>query len=189
MNDPPTRHAIAWPSPVHCGGLNSEMPVAPGAKSHRRVGLDMQKTVAFARQTIAELAEAAGRPASPAPQQAVVAGRVPFTPIQHWLFEQDLADVHHFNQSALLDLDPSEFPCRVAAPVPALSAGDRPVAPAPDAADGHDRSDPKRYSRVASIAVTAAREAWHDAGLRAGEPGAGVVIGSGGGGIDVGERQ
>ena len=37
--------------------------------------------------------------------------------------------------------------------------------------------------------MIAAREAWADAGLRIGEPNAGVVIGSGGGGIDVGERQ
>ena len=38
-------------------------------------------------------------------------------------------------------------------------------------------------------ASSPAREAWRDAGLRAGEPGAGVLIGSGGGGIDVGEKQ
>jgi len=37
--------------------------------------------------------------------------------------------------------------------------------------------------------VVAGREAWRDAGLRAGEPDAGVLIGSGGGGIDVGEKQ
>ena len=37
--------------------------------------------------------------------------------------------------------------------------------------------------------MIAAREAWNDAGLRAGEPNAGVLIGSGGGGIDVGEAQ
>jgi 3-oxoacyl-[acyl-carrier-protein] synthase II len=37
--------------------------------------------------------------------------------------------------------------------------------------------------------VIAAREAWRDAGLRAGEPRAGVLIGSGGGGIDIGEKQ
>ena len=48
---------------------------------------------------------------------------------------------------------------------------------------------PKRYSRAALIGVIAAREAWIDAGLRIAEPNAGVVIGSGGGGIDVGERQ
>ncbi len=51
------------------------------------------------------------------------------------------------------------------------------------------RADPKRYSRAALIGVIAAREAWVDAGLRIGEPNAGVVIGSGGGGIDVGERH
>ena len=37
--------------------------------------------------------------------------------------------------------------------------------------------------------MLAAREAWHDAGLSIGEPNAGVIIGTGGGGIDVGERQ
>jgi 3-oxoacyl-[acyl-carrier-protein] synthase II len=39
------------------------------------------------------------------------------------------------------------------------------------------------------IAVIAAREAWRDAGLRLAEPGAGVLVGSGAGGIDVAERQ
>ncbi len=37
--------------------------------------------------------------------------------------------------------------------------------------------------------MIAAREAWHDAGLRLAEPGAGVLVGSGAGGIDVAERQ
>ena len=54
---------------------------------------------------------------------------------------------------------------------------------------GTGRADPKRYSRAALFGVLAAREAWNDAGLRVGEPDAGVIIGSGGGGIDVGERQ
>ena len=59
-----------------------------------------------------------------------------------------------------------------------------------DGDDEHDgRADPKRYSRAALFGVIAAREAWRDAGLRAGEPRAGVLIGSGGGGIDVGEKQ
>jgi len=43
--------------------------------------------------------------------------------------------------------------------------------------------------RAAVFGVVAAREAWNDAGLGFGEANAGVVIGSGGGGIDVGERQ
>ena len=37
--------------------------------------------------------------------------------------------------------------------------------------------------------MIAASEAWQDAGLRLGEPGAGVLVGSGAGGIDVAERQ
>jgi 3-oxoacyl-[acyl-carrier-protein] synthase II len=55
--------------------------------------------------------------------------------------------------------------------------------------DAGYRADPKRYSRAALASVIAAREAWTDAGLGIAEPDAGVVIGSGGGGIDVGERQ
>lgn len=89
----------------------------------------------------------------------------------------------------LSDLDPSEFACRVAAPVPALTPDDVPVLAGDDGGEGRDRSDPKRYSRAALVAVIAAREAWQDAGLDPGEPGGGVVMGSGGGGIDVGERQ
>ena len=58
-----------------------------------------------------------------------------------------------------------------------------------DVWDADYRADPKRYSRAALIAVIAAREAWKDAGLHVGQPNAGVVIGSGGGGIDVGEKQ
>ena len=51
------------------------------------------------------------------------------------------------------------------------------------------RPDPRRYSRASLIGVIAATEAWADAGLRVGEPDAGVLIGSGAGGIDVAERQ
>lgn len=79
--------------------------------------------------------------------------------------------------------------CHVAAPVPTISLGDVPPLPGDDMEDPGYRADPKRYSRAALIGVMAAREAWLDAGLRIGEPGAAVIIGSGGGGIDVGERQ
>jgi len=65
---------------------------------------------------------------------------------------------------AITQFDVSSYPCRVAAWVPPVSIEDAPVL---EGEDGEGR----------------------DAGLRAGEPGAGVIIGSGGGGIDVGERQ
>jgi 3-oxoacyl-[acyl-carrier-protein] synthase II len=88
---------------------------------------------------------------------------------------------------AITHFDVSTYPCQVAAWVPPVSIAD---APALDGDGDHDgRADPKRYSRAALFGVIAAREAWSDAGLRAGDPGAGVLIGSGGGGIDVGEKQ
>ncbi|MEZ5283650.1 MAG: beta-ketoacyl synthase N-terminal-like domain-containing protein [Vicinamibacterales bacterium] len=88
---------------------------------------------------------------------------------------------------AITAFDAASFPCRVAADVPPLP--DDPVVLANENGHRASRADPKRYSRAADFAVRAAREAWQDAGLGFGEPRAGVIIGSGGGGIDVGERQ
>ena len=94
---------------------------------------------------------------------------------------------------AISGFDASLFPCQVAAPIPpGFSIDD---ATALDShkgngnGNGHGRPDPRRYSRASLIAVIAATEAWADAGLRLNEPGAGVVVGSGAGGIDVAERQ
>src|SRR5690349_22880140 len=85
---------------------------------------------------------------------------------------------------AIGEFDASALPCRVAAPVPALDGSHIPPLEGDEDGDAQSRADPKRYSRTALIGVMAAREAWADAGLRAGEPGGGVIIGSGGGGID-----
>ena len=90
---------------------------------------------------------------------------------------------------AIAEFDTTTFACRIAAPVSGVTIEDMPPVAGDDVRDPEYRADPKRYSRAALIGVIAAREAWNDAGLRAGEPSAGVVIGSGGGGIDVGERQ
>src|SRR4051812_11639293 len=90
---------------------------------------------------------------------------------------------------AITEFDASGFGCRVAAPVMGVTIDDVPQLDGDDMWDPEYRADPKRYSRAALIGVIAAREAWKDAGLRVGEPNAGVIVGSGGGGIDVGERQ
>jgi len=90
---------------------------------------------------------------------------------------------------AIADFDASTFGCRVAAPVSNVTIDDVPQLAGDDIWDHDYRADPKRYSRAALVGVIAAREAWGDAGLSIAEPNAGVVIGSGGGGIDVGERQ
>jgi 3-oxoacyl-[acyl-carrier-protein] synthase II len=90
---------------------------------------------------------------------------------------------------AVTEFDVSSYPCQVAAPVPPVTI-DQAQPLDGENQNGHEsRADPRRYSRAALLGVIAAREAWNDAGLRVDEPGAGVIIGSGGGGIDVGEAQ
>src|SRR4029079_19091436 len=89
----------------------------------------------------------------------------------------------------ITEFDASDFNCQVAAPVSGVTIDDVPAIEGDDLLAPGYRADPKRYSRSALIGVIAAREAWNDAGLRLGDPDAGVIIGSGGGGIDVGERQ
>jgi 3-oxoacyl-[acyl-carrier-protein] synthase II len=90
------------------------------------------------------------------------------------------------------EFDVSSMPCQVAAPLPLLSIDDAVVVDGP-AGNGHhasvDHADPRRYSRASLAGVIAAREAWADAELRLGQPAAGVIVGSGAGGIEVGERQ
>jgi 3-oxoacyl-[acyl-carrier-protein] synthase II len=92
----------------------------------------------------------------------------------------------------ITDFDGSLYGCTVAAPVPPVSIDDALAVDErfPGArAERNGRPDPRRYSRASLIGVIAATEAWADAGLRAGEPDAGVIVGSGAGGIDVAERQ
>ena len=93
---------------------------------------------------------------------------------------------------SITHFDASSFSCTVAAPVPPVTIDDVPVIAERANGNGEERSgraDPRRYSRASLIAVIAASEAWQDAGLRLNEPGAGVLVGSGAGGIDVAERQ
>jgi 3-oxoacyl-[acyl-carrier-protein] synthase II len=93
---------------------------------------------------------------------------------------------------AITEFDASPFACKVAAPVPPVTIDDAVAIDGRGQADRSERSgrpDPRRYSKASMIAVIAATEAWQDAGLRMNEPGAGVLVGSGAGGIDVAEKQ
>ena len=89
---------------------------------------------------------------------------------------------------AITAFDVSTYPCQVAAAVPPITIDAAPPLDGENG-NGHHHADPKRYSRAALFGVVAAREAWNDAQLPFGLPNAGVIIGTGGGGIDVGERQ
>jgi len=70
-----------------------------------RAGLQLTPKQIFQSQTIAELSSEVAASARHAPQtnQARVNGPAPLSPIQHWFFEQDFADAHHWNQALLLE--------------------------------------------------------------------------------------
>jgi len=67
-----------------------------------QMGLSIAPRDLFQRQTIAELAAVVGRSAAEQAEQGPVTGPAPLTPVQHWFFERDLPDPHHWNQALLL---------------------------------------------------------------------------------------
>jgi len=69
-----------------------------------QMGLQLSPKQLFQYQTIAELATVVGTDQQIKANQELVTGIIPLTPIQHWLFEQDLPDVNYFNQSALIEV-------------------------------------------------------------------------------------
>jgi len=76
-----------------------------------QTGLRLTPKQLFQHQTIAELAAAAGATPTIQAEQGLVTGKVPLTPIQHWFFEQECPDPHHWNTAMLLEvrqaLDPA----------------------------------------------------------------------------------
>lgn len=72
----------------------------------KKAGLHLTAKQIFEHQTIAELAESAQELQDIIlAEQGQEEGVAPLTPVQQWFFEQDLADVHHFNQSLMLTID------------------------------------------------------------------------------------
>jgi amino acid adenylation domain-containing protein/non-ribosomal peptide synthase protein (TIGR01720 family) len=71
-----------------------------------QVGLQLTPRQLFQHQTITELARVVNTTTTSSCQaeQGLVTGSVPFTPIQHWFFEQQLPEAHHYNQSVLLEV-------------------------------------------------------------------------------------
>ena len=61
-------------------------------------------------QTIAGLAAVSETTNQVCEQQGLVTGEVALTPVQHWFFEQNLSQAHHFNQSFLLKVSPEIKP-------------------------------------------------------------------------------
>ncbi|WP_231608016.1 non-ribosomal peptide synthetase [Streptacidiphilus albus] len=75
----------------------------------KKFGVHLTPRMIFKHQTIAEIAAHAQADSAVDAEQGTVLGDVALTPIQHWFFEKELPDSHHFNQAELLetdDLDP-----------------------------------------------------------------------------------
>ncbi|WP_426751162.1 amino acid adenylation domain-containing protein [Myxococcus sp. Y35] len=69
----------------------------------RQAGLRLTPKQIFRHQTIAELATVVTTSQARQDEQGLVTGSVPLTPIQQWLFAQDLPRPGHYNQSLLLE--------------------------------------------------------------------------------------
>jgi amino acid adenylation domain-containing protein/non-ribosomal peptide synthase protein (TIGR01720 family) len=67
-----------------------------------QIGLTLTPDQIFNFPTIAQLADVAGTAPIIQAEQGVIAGPLPLTPIQHWYFEQNLLEPHHWNQAFLL---------------------------------------------------------------------------------------
>jgi amino acid adenylation domain-containing protein/non-ribosomal peptide synthase protein (TIGR01720 family) len=80
----------------------------------RKAGLQITPRQMFQCQTIAELAAAIAGGSVSRAEQGMVTGRVPLTPIQHWLFAQQLPAVHHRNQSMVLEMRERPDPAHLA---------------------------------------------------------------------------
>ena len=73
----------------------------------RQQGLKLTPRDLFSRPTIAQLAEAVvTAPVGVKVSSEPATGEVPLTPIQHWFFEQQFADPHHWNQAFLFQVPP-----------------------------------------------------------------------------------
>jgi amino acid adenylation domain-containing protein/non-ribosomal peptide synthase protein (TIGR01720 family) len=85
----------------------------------RQAGLHVTTKLLFQYQTIAQLAAVVDTAPSVQVECELVTGPLPLTPIQHWFFEQQLAEAHHWNQAVLLempaDLDYALFEQAIAA--------------------------------------------------------------------------
>jgi amino acid adenylation domain-containing protein/non-ribosomal peptide synthase protein (TIGR01720 family) len=76
-----------------------------------QVGMKLTPQQLFQFQTIAELAKVAQHcDLDVQIEQGLVSGKVPLTPIQHWFFEQELPEPHHFNQSLMLEVSSNLTP-------------------------------------------------------------------------------
>lgn len=69
-----------------------------------QAGIKLTTKQLFQHQTIAELATVAVQKQATQTEQGRVTGSLSLTPIQHWFFEQNLLEPHHWNQTFVLEV-------------------------------------------------------------------------------------
>ncbi|WP_414526545.1 amino acid adenylation domain-containing protein [Nodularia chucula] len=90
-------------------GGDSILAIQVVAKANQQ-NLALRPRQMFQYQTVAELAAIVDTKIILPSDQAPVTGEIPLTPIQHWFFEQNLVDAHHWNQAILLEVHQSLNP-------------------------------------------------------------------------------
>ncbi|HEX7242314.1 MAG TPA: amino acid adenylation domain-containing protein, partial [Longimicrobiaceae bacterium] len=70
----------------------------------KQAGLRLTPRQVFQYQTIAALAPVVDTAPRIRVEEGPVSGPVPLTPVQHWFFEQELPDPHHYNQAMMLEV-------------------------------------------------------------------------------------
>ncbi len=84
-------------------GGDSILSIQMVAKANN-AGIKLTPKQLFQHQTIAELATVTEIAPTTQVEQGMATGIVPLTPIQHWLFEQNLHKWDHYNQAVLLEV-------------------------------------------------------------------------------------
>jgi amino acid adenylation domain-containing protein/non-ribosomal peptide synthase protein (TIGR01720 family) len=87
-------------------GGDSILSIQMVAKANQ-AGIKLTPKLLFQHQTIAELAGIIQVNPWESVEQGVISGKVTLTPIQHWLFEQNLHNLHHYNQGVFLEVEPN----------------------------------------------------------------------------------
>ncbi len=67
-------------------------------------GLHLTPKQLFQHQTIAKLADVAGTTQKISAEQNLITGSLELTPIEHWFFEQEQPEPHHWNQAVMLEV-------------------------------------------------------------------------------------
>jgi amino acid adenylation domain-containing protein/non-ribosomal peptide synthase protein (TIGR01720 family) len=73
----------------------------------KQTGLHLSTRQIFQYQTIAALATVVEANSIKQEDTGPSEGSLPLMPIQHWFFEQELTDAHHFNQALMLEVNPA----------------------------------------------------------------------------------